>query len=84
MLWVGVALISLPVLRGWQWVTLISPLFVTILLTRISGIPPLEKRADEKWGGREDYEAYKERTALLIPWPRFSSTKPNFVDSGSV
>lgn len=27
----------------------------------------LEKRADEKWGGQEDYEAYKERTPVLIP-----------------
>ena len=25
LLWVGVAIVALPVLRGWQWVTLISP-----------------------------------------------------------
>jgi steroid 5-alpha reductase family enzyme len=68
-LWIGVAVIALPVLRGWQWVTLISPVFVTLLLTRISGVPLLEKRADEKWGGQEDYEAYKERTPVLIPRP---------------
>jgi len=72
-LWVGVAIIALPVLRGWQWVTLISPVFVTLLLTRISGVPMLEKRADEKWGGQEDYEAYKERTPVLIPRPPSSS-----------
>lgn len=66
-LWVGVALIALPVLRGWQWIALISPLFVTLLLTRVSGIPLLEKKADEKWGGQEDYEAYKKRTPVLIP-----------------
>jgi steroid 5-alpha reductase family enzyme len=68
-IWIGVAIIALPVLRGWQWVTLISPLFVTLLLTRISGVPMLEKRADEKWGGQDDYEAYKERTPVLIPRP---------------
>jgi steroid 5-alpha reductase family enzyme len=68
-LWIGVAVIALPILRGWQWVTLISPVFVTLLLTRISGVPMLEKRADEKWGGQEDYEAYKERTPVLIPRP---------------
>lgn len=66
-LWVGIALIAIPVLVGWQWVTLISPVFVTLLLTRISGIPILEKRADEKWGGQEDYEAYKKQTPTLIP-----------------
>jgi len=68
-LWIGVAIIALPILRGWQWVTLISPVFVTLLLTRISGVPMLEKRADEKWGGQEDYEAYKARTPVLIPRP---------------
>jgi steroid 5-alpha reductase family enzyme len=68
-LWIGVAIIAVPVLRGWQWVTLISPVFVALLLTRISGVPILEKRADEKWGGQEDYEAYKARTPVLIPWP---------------
>jgi steroid 5-alpha reductase family enzyme len=74
-LWIGVAIIALPVLRGWQWVTLISPVFVTLLLTRISGVPILEKRADEKWGGQEDYESYKERTAVLIPRPPKSASK---------
>ena len=73
-LWIGVAVIALPILQGWQWVTLISPVFVTLLLTRISGVPMLEKRADEKWGGQEDYEAYKKRTPVLIPRPRSSSS----------
>ncbi len=66
-LWIGVALIALPVLQGWQYVTLISPVFVILLLTRVSGVPLLEKRADEKWGGQEDYEAYKSRTPVLVP-----------------
>ena len=66
-LWVGVAVIALPVLQGWQWVALISPVFVSVLLTRVSGVPLLEKKADHKWGGQEDYEAYKKRTPVLIP-----------------
>ena len=68
-LWIGVAIIAFPALSGWQWLTLISPVFVTILLTRISGVPMLEARADEKWGGQADYEAYKARTPVLIPRP---------------
>ncbi len=71
-LWIGVAIIALPILRGWQWIALISPVFVTLLLTRVSGVPLLEKRADEKWGGQEDYEAYKTRTPVLIPRPQRS------------
>lgn len=66
-LWIGVAIIALPVLRGWQWVALASPAFVAILLTRVSGVPLLERRADEKWGGQADYEAYKARTPVLVP-----------------
>lgn len=68
-LWIGVAVIALPILRGWQWITMVSPIFVALLLTRISGVPMLEKRADEKWGGQDDYEDYKERTPVLIPRP---------------
>lgn len=67
LLWVGVALIAAPVLQGWQLVTLISPVFVALLLTRVSGIPLLEKKADKKWGGQADYEAYKKNTPVLIP-----------------
>jgi steroid 5-alpha reductase family enzyme len=66
-LWVGVAVIALPVLQGWQWIALISPIFVTLLITRVSGVPLLEKKADQKWGGQADYEAYKKRTPVLIP-----------------
>ena len=66
-LWLGVMLIAVPVLQGWQWIALISPIFVTLLLTRVSGVPMLEKRSDEKWGGQADYEDYKKNTPVLIP-----------------
>lgn len=68
MLWIGVAVIAFPVLVGWQWLTLTSPFFVALLLIRVSGIPLLEKRADAKWGDQEDYEAYKLKTPILLPW----------------
>lgn len=66
-LWLGIAVIALPVLQGWQWIALISPVFVTLLLTRVSGIPLLEKKSDQKWGGQPEYEAYKKTTPVLIP-----------------
>jgi steroid 5-alpha reductase family enzyme len=69
MLWTGMAIVALPVLDGWRYVTLISPVFVAFLLIRVSGIPLLEKRADERWGGQEAYESYKRRTPVLIPRP---------------
>jgi len=68
-LWLGVALIAAPALQGWQYATLLSPVFVTILLTMGSGIPLLEERADQTWGGQADYEEYKSSTPVLVPRP---------------
>jgi steroid 5-alpha reductase family enzyme len=68
-LWLGVAVIAFPVLEGWQLLTLISPVFVFLLLARVSGVPMLEKRADEKWGGQADYEEYKANTPVLFMKP---------------
>jgi len=65
--WVGVAIVAAPVFDGWQWIGLLSPVFVTLLLTRVSGIPLLEKKADKRWGGDADYEAYKAATPVLVP-----------------
>jgi steroid 5-alpha reductase family enzyme len=66
-LWAGVAIIALPVLQGWQWAALVSPVFVALLLIKGSGVPPLEAKADKKWGSQADYEAYKQNTPVLVP-----------------
>lgn len=66
-LWTGMAIMVLPALHGWQLATLISPVFVFVLLTRVSGVSMLERRADKKWGTEPDYEAYKASTPVLVP-----------------
>lgn len=66
-LWTGIAIMALPVLSGWGWITLISPVFVVLLLTRVSGIPLLEDRAEKRWGGEAQYQEYTSRTPVLIP-----------------
>jgi len=66
-LWFGIALIAFPTLVGSQYVSLISPLFVYLLLTRVSGVHILEKHADDTWGKKKDYKAYKEKTPVLFP-----------------
>ncbi len=73
-LWFGVALVALPALSSWQLVTLVSPVFVYVLLTRISGIPMLESRGKRKWGEDPEYKAYKQRTPVL--WPRPPRAQP--------
>lgn len=66
-LWTGVAIIAFPALEGLKYLTLLSPVFVLILLTRVSGVPLLEEKADKKWGGQSGYEAYKRSTPVLVP-----------------
>lgn len=67
--WIGVTVAAAPTFRGWQWVGVISPVFVTLLLTKVSGIPLLEKKAERRWGGNPDYEHYKSSTPVLVPHP---------------
>ncbi len=44
-------------------------MFVYILLTRVSGIPMLEKLADERWGAEASYQRYKAATPILFANP---------------
>ena len=71
LLWTGVAVIAFPALAGGQLITLISPLFVLLLLTQISGVRMLEERAEKQWGQDPEYRAYKSGTpTLLLRKPR--------------
>ncbi|MCX6127607.1 MAG: DUF1295 domain-containing protein, partial [Proteobacteria bacterium] len=65
-LWIGIAVIASSSFVGMQWLGWISPVFVTFLLTKISGVPLLEKMADKRWGGQPEYEAYKAKTPVLV------------------
>ena len=69
LLWCGITIIALPVLQGWQFITLISPIFIIILLTQISGVRLLELRGKKKWGENEKYQKYLRNTSVLIPLP---------------
>lgn len=66
-LWIGIAIVALPTLSGLQYITLISPIFVYLLLTKVSGIPLLEQRADARWSDNKTYIKYRDSTPILIP-----------------
>lgn len=74
LLWCGIAVIAYPALSGWQYLTLISPLFVYVLLMRISGVPPLEAQAKKRWGDDPAWREYQARTPVLWPRPPAKST----------
>ena len=69
-LWTGIAVMSFSSLEGWQYLTLISPIFTYMLLVYVSGVRMLEVRADKKWGDDEDYIKYKSETPAL--WLNFN------------
>ena len=68
LLWIGIATIAVPNLQGLGYLSLISPVFVYILLTRISGVPILEEQGLERWGEEQEYQDYLRRTPSLLPF----------------
>lgn len=70
--WLGIYVTVVTSLDGIERiVAFVSPLIIFITLRFISGVPPLEKMADQRWGDDAEYRRYKERTSLLIPlWPK--------------
>ena len=65
-LWLGVAIISFSSLDGWQYISLISPVFTYLLLVYVSGVPQLEESGQKKWGHLKDYQEYIKNTPSLI------------------
>ena len=68
-LWLGMALIALPAFDGREFVALISPVFVALLLTKISGVPALEKRGLKRWGDDPEYQQYVKNVPVLLLKP---------------
>jgi steroid 5-alpha reductase family enzyme len=69
LVWWGLFLYVVPVLHGAAFALVVGPVFITLLLLFVSGIPLLEKSADEKYGSDGAYRDYKRRTSILVPLP---------------
>ncbi|HVS15657.1 MAG TPA: DUF1295 domain-containing protein [Thermoanaerobaculia bacterium] len=64
LLWWGIFLVASQTEHG-RW-TVVSPLIMSFLLTRISGVPLLERRLEKT---RPGYQDYRRRTSAFFPWP---------------
>ena len=67
LLWTGIACFGIPCFTGLERFAWISPVFIYLLLTKLSGIPILDKRALEKWSDDLEYQKYRENTPALFP-----------------
>jgi steroid 5-alpha reductase family enzyme len=62
LVWWGIFFIVLSIPNG--WVAVFSPIAITFLLLKISGVPLLEK----KYQNDPAYQEYARRTSMFIPW----------------
>ena len=67
MLWTGIACFGISCFSGMERLAWISPIFIYLLLTKISGVPILDRRGLEKWGDQPEYHKYREETPTLLP-----------------
>ena len=49
---------------------LLSPLFTTLLLLKVSGVPLVTAAGEKKWGSDPEYQRYMQETPMLLPWPK--------------
>jgi steroid 5-alpha reductase family enzyme len=70
MVWWGISIPGFFVFSGTSYLYLVGAPYITLLLLFVSGIPLLEKSADEKWGSDPEYRNYKDSTPVLIPFTK--------------
>ena len=68
LLWIGMYVSSSHMLEGGEHVAMLAPLFTTFLLTKVSGIPMLERSGLKRWGSDPSYQQYLKNTAVLVPF----------------
>jgi len=68
LIWIGMYIFIAPSLTIIQsLIALIGPIYITLLLAFVSGIPILEKSANKKWGDNKAYQKYKSDVPVLVP-----------------
>lgn len=68
MFWTGMFLFVSPYLIGLEWLAIISPIFITVLLNYVSGINLLEKSSLKRYGHLSTYQDYFKNSWRLIPY----------------
>jgi steroid 5-alpha reductase family enzyme len=50
------------------FIAILSPIFITFILLKVSGVPLLEKKHQKEYGNNPEYQQYVKNTALLFPF----------------
>ena len=69
LVWWGLFVFAVPFLHGAAFAVVVGPIFITLLLLFVSGVPLLERSADARYGDDPAYREYKRRTSILVPLP---------------
>lgn len=68
LVWLGIFVFTFQGLNLISLVSFASPVFIFLMLFFVSGIPLLEESAEKKFGKYKEYQEYKKRTSIFIPW----------------
>lgn len=66
LMWWGIFIATGSHLEGIQFFSIISPIFIMILLLFVSGVPTLEKRWKKKYGDDPEFREYMEKTPKIL------------------
>jgi steroid 5-alpha reductase family enzyme len=66
--WSGIFVSISSSLVGLEWLTIISPVWIAVLLIFVSGIPLLQQSHVARYGHLESFRTYIKKTARLIPF----------------
>ncbi|KAF8071664.1 hypothetical protein FPV67DRAFT_889820 [Lyophyllum atratum] len=77
-IWTAIWALSTPSLqtahfpRGTVALAALSPLFTWFLVRNLSGVPPLEKSGDKKFGDDPKWQHYKRTVPIFWPWGSYN------------
>ncbi len=69
LMWWSIYLFIVGDLNDWQHILIIGPIYISLLLLFVTGVPTLEKKYEKRYGS--EWTNYKKQTSLIIPLPPF-------------
>ena len=67
-IWFGIFVISISYINSiFTSLSILSPIFVFVLLRFLTGVPQLELSSEKKWGNQKEYINYKKEAGTIFP-----------------